>query len=64
MRSDTEIATEIRQTIGHLAALMNEAKDHNIVVNFNVAETDVIENGQAVRKEFREIVIIQKIESL
>lgn len=64
MRSDEEIASEIRQTIEHLADLMNEAKAKNIVVNFNINEVELLEKGKSTGLKFRDITIIQKIETL
>lgn len=61
--TDQELADKIRLAIRAITTLMNEAKSHNIVVEFNIPTTqDMTTNPPTER--FLEIVTIRKIETL
>lgn len=59
---DKALVAAMRKAVDTVAALMNEAKERNIVMTFNIAEALV--EGDTPRLEFRAIVDIKRIESL
>lgn len=65
-RTDKDIAEDLRTNIHKVAELMNEAKEHGIVVSFNINEVELTDttgkpNG---KKIFVEVVDIKKVEQL
>lgn len=61
IKSDKELADEIRIAILRVAELMNEARAQKIVVTFNINEIDA---GEPPQRVFVPAIEIRKIEPL